>query len=214
VATVIALAGASARMAPGSPPYTESGGVAVDRRPVCGAASGSEFPIETRLRGGPGTYRPGGGAGTWSLELTNTTDEDCRHIHPVVVLVDRFRTLDVSRVTLEVADAKGRLRALALEKTDEDEIIGVLDDGSAGFSVPAGRTVTVRARLAFATGTRPNEISVTAATVQRRGDDGDWVGESNVYRFTVHEPGAAAGGGGARDRAEGGGSYRHRAVNS
>lgn len=40
-------------------------------------------------------------------------------------------------------------------------------------------------RLALAPGTGPNEITANAAVVQRHADDGDWVGQSNDYRFDV-----------------------------
>ncbi|MFG3345567.1 hypothetical protein ACGF1Z_10960 [Streptomyces sp. NPDC048018] len=54
-----------------------------------------------------------------------------------------------------------------------------------GFAVPAGRTLTVPVRLAFRADTAPDEVVVNAAVVQRRGDDGDWVGESGDYRITI-----------------------------
>ncbi|MCL7381377.1 hypothetical protein [Streptomyces sp. 35G-GA-8] len=159
------------------------------REPRCGDVSDRDFPIEARIHGGPAGFRPGGGPGTWFLDLTNTTDADCRYIHPVVVLADRDRTLAVSQVTLQIRPATsgdgGRWRTLSLEKTDEDEIVGVLNDGFPGFVVPEGRTVTVSARLAFAADARPNRVVMSAATVQRRGRDGDWVGESNTYDFAV-----------------------------
>ncbi|MGW2509455.1 hypothetical protein ACWC0A_08500 [Streptomyces scopuliridis] len=164
------------------------------REPSCGDVSDRDFPIEARIHGGPAGFRPGGGPGAWFLDLTNTTDADCRHIHPVVVLADRDRTLAVSQVTLQIRPATsgdgGRWRTLSLEKTDEDEIVGVLDDGFPGFVVPKGRTVTISARLAFAADTRPNRVVMSAATVQRRSGDGDWVGESNTYDFAVGRGGA------------------------
>ncbi|MEV4971594.1 hypothetical protein [Streptomyces scopuliridis] len=159
------------------------------REPRCGDVSDRDFPIEARIHGGPTGFRPGGGPGAWYLDLTNTTDADCLHIHPVVVLADRDRTLAVSQVTLQIRPATsgdgGRWRTLSLAKTDEDEIVGVLNDGFPGFVLPGGRTVTVSARLAFAPDTRPNRVVMSAATVQRRGGDGDWVGESNAYDFAV-----------------------------
>ncbi|WP_405986051.1 hypothetical protein [Streptomyces sp. NBC_00872] len=173
------------------------------REPRCGKVSDPEFPIRTHIHGGPDDYRPGGDAGTWSLDLTNTTGQTCRDIHPVLVLVDRHRALDVSQLTLEITDGEGRWRTLPLEKTERDEIIGVLDDGSPGLVVAAGRTVSVRARLAFAAGTEPNKIIVTAATVQRRGSDGDWVGESNAYRLSLRAGGGDGDSGGRRGGAGG-----------
>ncbi|MFD3483374.1 hypothetical protein [Streptomyces sp. NPDC058665] len=74
---------------------------------------------------------------------------------------------------------------MSLEKSDEDETIAVLEGGFSGFAVPAGGTVTVRAKLAFTAAADANRIVANAATVQRRGGDGDWVGESNDYRFSV-----------------------------
>ncbi|MFJ2441249.1 hypothetical protein ACIOWG_12470 [Streptomyces sp. NPDC087658] len=195
IATATALAGsasagsASAGSASVEPVSLESA-FAGPRPPVCGKVSDRDFPIETRIHDGPAAYRPGGGAGIFSLDLTNTTGTACRDIHPVLVLFDRDRALSVADITLETADGEGRWRALTLEKSDEDEIIGVLDDGSPGFAVPPGRTVTVRVRLAFAAGTPPDEIVVNAATVQRPGGrgDGEWVGASNDYLFAVREP--------------------------
>lgn len=155
------------------------------RPPSCGKESDPDFPLKARIHGGPTAYLAGGGAGTWYLELTNTARTVCREIHPVVVLTDRDRSLTTSQLRLELADARGRWRSLSLEHTDEDEIIGVRDDGSPGYAVPAHGKITVRARLTFAAAARPNSIAMNAATVQRRGGDGDWVGESNAYRFAV-----------------------------
>lgn len=164
----------------------ESGdGPGADRQPSCGKASDPNFPIDTRIHGGPDTYRPGGPAGVWSIDLTNSTDEACHNIHPVIVLSDRHRSLDKTQVRLQLTDDKGRWRTMSLEKSDEDETIAVLEGGFSGFAVPAGKTVTVRARLAFTTAADANGIVANAATVQRRGGDGDWVGESNDYRFSV-----------------------------
>ncbi|WP_329067922.1 hypothetical protein [Streptomyces sp. NBC_01429] len=158
-------------------------------RPLCGRQTDRDFPIRARIHDGPDSYPPGGPAGTFSLDLTNVTGAACRDIHPVLVLVDRDRSLSAPDIKLETADARGRWRTLSLERSDEDEIIGVLDDGSPGYDVPAGRTVTVRARLSFGEDARPNEIAVSAATVQRRGAAGDWVGASDAYLFTVGEGG-------------------------
>jgi hypothetical protein len=64
----------------------------------------------------------------------------------------------------------------------------VFDDGDGGFpgfSVGAGKTLSVRVRLAVAEDAVPNDVVANAAVVQRRGDDGDWVGQSNGYRFRI-----------------------------
>ncbi|OEJ59137.1 hypothetical protein BGM19_15225 [Streptomyces agglomeratus] len=155
------------------------------KRPSCGDPASSDFPITTRLRGGPDTYRAGGAAGEWSLELTNTTAHSCRNIHPVIVLTDRARELASDQVELEFDDGSGRWIDVRFHTTDEDEHIGVFDGGFPGFTVAAHSTVTVEVRLAFASGTAPAHAVVNAALVQRRSDDGEWVGESNDYRFTV-----------------------------
>ncbi|MDX3064962.1 MULTISPECIES: hypothetical protein [Streptomyces] len=169
------------------------------RQSVCGEPEAESFPIETRIHGGPDTYASGGGYGTWYLDLTNTTAETCRAIHPVLVLTDRDRTLGPSRIQLEFSersDPDTRHR-VAWETTERHEQIGVFgsgeDDDFPGFTVPAEHTVTVRIRMAFTSDTPPGPVTANAAIVQRmsgpeqRGGDGDWVGESADYRFTVVE---------------------------
>ncbi|MGW1943399.1 peptidase [Streptomyces sp. NPDC001940] len=154
------------------------------REPTCSAEHPADFPIGTRIHGGPTTYHPGGGFRTWSLDLTNKTDAECAGIHPVLVLIDKQRTLVTRQIQLEFSDG-GRQHRVRFERTDRDENIGVFDDGFPGFRVSPGKTVTVRARLAFTSDTRPNSVVANAAVVQRRDDDGDWVGESGDYRFTL-----------------------------
>ncbi|MER5275155.1 hypothetical protein ABT025_05295 [Streptomyces sp. NPDC002809] len=182
------------------------GSVAADQRPGCGDPGAADFPIDTRIHGGPDTYASGGGYGTWFLDLTNTTTEPCRAIHPVLVLTDEDRTLTSDQIQLEFSERAhpGVEHRVSWETTDRDEHIGVFGgegDGSfAGFTVPAGRTVTVQVRLAFTSDTSPGRITANAAIVQRqRGEnsqdggttseslDGEWVGESEDYPFTVVE---------------------------
>ncbi|HET7721025.1 MAG TPA: hypothetical protein VFK43_13750, partial [Acidimicrobiales bacterium] len=137
---------------------------------------------------GPATYVAGGGFGNWALELTNTTDRTCADIHPVVVLVDDGRALERSQAQLEYfEDAEGTTsRPVTFEETDADELVGVLDEDGDGFTVPAGRTVTVKVRLSVTSDAAvPNDVVANAAVVQRRGDDSEWVGESNDYRFRI-----------------------------
>lgn len=166
--------------------------------PVCAGRDASAFPVEARIHGGPASYVPGAAPGTWSLELTNTSDSACRDIHPVVVIVDRGRELRDRQILLEFRDpAAHHWRSVPFTTTDEDEHIGPFGDGTdkdetdkdgtdkAGFDVPAGRTVSVPVRLAFADDTTPDDITANAAVVRRHGDDGDWVGDSGDYRFTV-----------------------------
>ncbi|MET9519368.1 hypothetical protein [Streptomyces sp. NPDC002994] len=163
-----------------------------DQEPSCGDPDSSDFPLRTRLRGGPDTYEAGGGFGNWYLELTNATGESCHNIHPVIVMVnddpDREPTSDKAEAQARFEfydDGAQRWRSVRFEKTDADEHIGVFGDGFAGFTVAAGKTVTVKVRLAFASGARSTDVVANAAVVQRHGDDGEWVGESNDYRFTV-----------------------------
>ncbi|WP_274559029.1 hypothetical protein [Streptomyces spiramyceticus] len=158
-----------------------------DQQPTCGDPDSADFPIGTRLRGGPDTYHPGGGFKHWYLELANATDESCHNIHPVIVIADRDRELASSQTKFEFYDEDARSwRRVPFEKTDEDEHIGVFD-GFQGFTVAADKTVTVKVRLTFASGTRPGDVVTNAAVVQRHGDDGEWVGESNDYRFAIDE---------------------------
>ncbi|MEU5767492.1 hypothetical protein ABZ782_16380 [Streptomyces asoensis] len=192
-----------------APAHAEAG-------PSCARPDGADFPLTTRLRGGPDTYRAGGGYGTWYLDLTNTTGRTCDEIHPVVVLVDSARTLKPSQAHLEFY-AGGRPHPVRLEHTDDDELVGAFtDDGPAdgsadapatgtsgaasgradgagrfaGFTVGPGRTLSVKLRLALTSDTAPDTVTANAAVVQRHGDDGDWIGQSNDYRFTV-EAGSA-----------------------
>ncbi|AZP18093.1 hypothetical protein EJC51_19560 [Streptomyces aquilus] len=151
--------------------------------PVCDSPDNSRaFPLTTRIHGGPATYAPGGGYGTWRLDLTNTTTRTCTAVHPVVVLVDKERALKASQPRLEFYEG-GRPRPVRFETTDEDELVGAF--GGAGLTVGPGRTVTVKVRLALTSDAVPNQVTVNAAVVQRHDDDGDWVGQSNDYRFAV-----------------------------
>ena len=164
------------------PAYAEAG-------PGCAGSGADGFPLTTRLHGGPDSYRPGGGFGAWYLDLTNTTRRTCDGVHPVVVLVDAGHKLKPDQPRLEFY-ADGRAHPVRFETTDEDELVGVLADeqgagGFAGFRVGPGRTLTVKLRLALAPDTAPNVVTANAAVVQRHGDDGDWVGQSNDYRFAV-----------------------------
>ncbi|MEU1187840.1 hypothetical protein [Streptomyces sp. NPDC005859] len=196
-----------------APAHAEAG-------PGCAGPDGADFPLTTRLHGGPASYRAGGGYGTWYLDLTNTTRRTCDGIHPVVVLVDAGRTLKPSQAHLEFY-ADGRPHPVRFEPTDEDELVGAFTDGPTkgpatgptkgpatgtatgqadgtdrfpGFTVGPGRTLTVKLRLALTSDTAPNAVTANAAVVQRHGDDGDWVGQSNDYRFAVEaapDPGTA-----------------------
>ncbi|MFJ4472468.1 hypothetical protein ACIP2X_33965 [Streptomyces sp. NPDC089424] len=194
----LCLAAAAALLAGAAPPASASPATSVSSVPgassvsapraaseaECAGSDDRQFPITTRIVGGPGSYDAGGGYGTWSIELSNTTRSACAGIHPVVVLVDGERDLKPSQPRLEFYEG-ARPRAVRFERTDRDELVGVFDDGFAGFTVQPGRTVTVRVRLALTSDAVPNDITANAAVVQRRADDGDWVGQSNDYRFRV-----------------------------
>ncbi|MFF3844699.1 hypothetical protein [Streptomyces sp. NPDC002328] len=166
--------------------------------PSCAGADAGDFPLTSRLHGGPDSYRAGGGYGTWYLDLTNTTRRTCTGVHPVVVLVDAERALEPSQPRLEFY-ADGAPHPVRFETTDEDELVGALMDQPAGrgeepapgptpfpgFTVAPGKTLTVKLRLALTSDAVRNEVTANAAVVQRHGDDGEWIGQSNDYRFTV-----------------------------
>ncbi|RZU24685.1 hypothetical protein EV567_0140 [Streptomyces sp. BK239] len=169
----------------------------------CAGADAGAFPLTSRIHGGPASYRAGGGYGVWYLDLTNTTGRTCTGVHPVVVLVDSARALKPSQPQLEFY-ADGRPRPVRFETTDEDELVGALMDPPAdpgeseagdpdadpatpfpGFTVAPGKPLTVKLRLSFTSDAVPDTVTLNAAVVQRHGDDGEWIGQSNDYRFTV-----------------------------
>ncbi|WP_318658052.1 hypothetical protein [Streptomyces dioscori] len=203
--------------------------------PACAASGKRDFPVRTRIHGGPDAYEAGGGFRIWYIDLTNTTDAPCENVHPVVVLVDKERALRPEQPRLEFYDGE-RPRPVTFERTDEDEHIGVLGaagpgsfapdssapdssepDSSApdsagegdfpGFTVPPGKTLSVKVRLAVTSDAVANDIVANAAVVQRHQDDGAWVGQSNDYRFRIvegvaggKETGEPRGDTGVRDR--------------
>ncbi|WP_249813998.1 hypothetical protein [Streptomyces barringtoniae] len=155
--------------------------------PACVAGDPRAFPLSARIRGGPASYEAGGGYGTWYIDLTNTTRRTCTGVHPLIVLVDDKRALQPDQPKLEFYDGP-TARPVTFESTDEQELIGVLDGaGFDGFAVPPGRTVSVKVRLVFPSDTASDQVTANAAVVQRRGDDGEWIGESNAYRFGIGE---------------------------
>lgn len=156
----------------------------------CAASDGRSFPLTTRIHGGPRSYEAGGGYGTWYLELTNKTGATCGNVHPVVVLVDEKRALRAAQARLEFY-AGEQTHPVRFETTDEDELVGAFD-GFPGFTVGPRKTVTVKVRLAVTSDAVPNRVTANAAVVQRHDDDGDWVGQSNDYRFGIDSEPAAA----------------------
>ncbi|MEU2055159.1 hypothetical protein [Streptomyces bungoensis] len=223
---------AAAALLPASPAVART-----EASPSCATPGDSVFPLTTKIHGGPRSFEAGGGFGTWYLDLTNTTRRTCADIHPVVVLVDDKRALKPSQAELDFYDGT-RARTVTLQTTDEQELVGVLEgEGFGGFTVAPGKTVTVRLRLAVAPDAVADQVTANAAVVQKRGSDGDWVGESNAYRFAIgdggteepgtkepetKEPGAKESGGkessggkepGAKE-SEGGGTETDRAPSS
>ncbi|MFE0509772.1 hypothetical protein [Streptomyces sp. NPDC058964] len=175
---------ATAVLAPVAPAVARAG-----NDPSCAGADDKAFPLTAKIHGGPASFEPGGGFGTWYLDLTNTTRITCAGVHPVVVLVDDKRVLQPSQPQLEFYDGS-RTRPVRFETTDEHELVGVLDgSGFSGFSVAPGRAVTVKLRLSMTSDALPNEITANAAVVQRHDADGDWIGESNSYRFKIGDGG-------------------------
>ncbi|MFJ5728483.1 LPXTG cell wall anchor domain-containing protein [Streptomyces paradoxus] len=178
----LAAAAAAAVLLPGAHPARADAPA-----PACAAPDDHTFPLTTRIHGGPDSYTAGGGFGTWSVDLTNTTDRTCSGIHPVVVLVDDKRALEPSQPRLEFFEGENA-HPVRFEKTGEDELVGAFADaegGFAGFTVAPGDTVTWKVRLSLTSDAVPNGVTANAAVVQRHDDDGDWVGQSNDYRFAI-----------------------------
>ncbi|MFD3841623.1 hypothetical protein ACFWWC_36020 [Streptomyces sp. NPDC058642] len=181
------LAAAAALLLTPTPAQAAPTALTAPTAPTCATPDARTFPLSTRIHGGPDAYEIGGGYGTWYLDLTNTTDRTCENIHPVVVLVDKKHALEPDQPQLEFYEGK-RPRPVRFETTDEDELVGVFRQG---LTVAPGKTRTVKVRLALTSDAVPNEVTAHAAVVQRREDDGDWVGQSNDYRFAVATDDAA-----------------------
>ncbi|MFH8573461.1 hypothetical protein [Streptomyces sp. NPDC017993] len=166
----------------------------------CGRPDSARFPIDARVAGGPRAYPAGGDWQNWKLELRNNTDAACEDVHPVVVLVAAHRGLRSGSIHLEFRDpAGGGWRPVPFESTERDEQIGVFgkgaDDGAGGspaeraagrgVTVPAKGTTTLPVRMRFAPETPQSDLTAKVTTMQRRGSDGEWVGQSDDYRFAV-----------------------------
>ncbi|MBC3992977.1 hypothetical protein H8N00_29720 [Streptomyces sp. AC563] len=211
---VVALAAALLGVAPAAASAAPAAGAPADRvaalAPECGDASDVDFPIGTTLHAGPGTYRAGDGWRHWRLDLRNTTRVACAAIHPVALFADQGHALRPGHLRVEFRDpyAPGgqRWRPVRFEATDQDENVGVFDGGSRrvvdggsrrevprfkGFTVPARETLTVRVRVRFAADAPTGPASAAVTAMQRQHQDGDWVGQSGTYRFTIEAPAAA-----------------------
>ncbi|QKW50088.1 hypothetical protein [Streptomyces buecherae] len=206
---VVALAAALLGAAPAAAPAAAAPADRVAAlAPECGDASDADFPIGTTLHAGPGTYRAGDGWRHWRLDLRNTTRVACAAIHPVALFADQGHALRPGHLRVEFHDPyERRWRGVRFEATDQDENVGVFDGGSRrvvdggsrrevprfkGFTVPARETLTVRVRVRFAADAPTGPASAAVTAMQRQHQDGDWVGQSGTYRFTIEAPGAAA----------------------
>ncbi|MEU7136811.1 hypothetical protein [Streptomyces sp. NPDC046261] len=168
-------------------------------QPHCGDPHSAQFPITSRLSGGPEVYARGAAPQTWQLELRNATAAECRAVHPVAVLADKGRALEPGHFHLDFYDpGSSRWLPVAFERTDEAENVGVLDGrspgspGFPGFDVPPHGAVTVPLRLTFTDEAPQGPVTANVTAVQKRGDDGAWVGESDDYTFAVEQAAPAA----------------------
>ncbi|WBB59132.1 hypothetical protein O7599_26545 [Streptomyces sp. WMMC500] len=164
--------------------------------PRCGDPGAGRFPVQTALRGDGAALRAGGARGRVTLRLHNASAGTCRDVHPVAVLgheaSGRLRPDDVR---LEFYDAEARRwRAVAFERTGADESAGVFAGGFRGFVLRAGERAEVPVRLGFAGGAPAGRVTVNVTAVQRRGDDGEWVGQSKDYEVSVERERRCCGG--------------------
>ncbi|PJM94784.1 hypothetical protein CG719_15580 [Streptomyces sp. CB01373] len=151
---------------------------------TCAGPDDRQFPITSRIHGGPDTYWAGGGYGDFLIDLTNTTSRTCSAIHPVVVLVDTRRALRADQAHMEFYNGS-EAHPVSFETTDQQELVGPFDAGPPGFTVGPGETVTVTVRLEITSDAVADEVTATAAVVQRHDGNGDWVGQSDDYAFRI-----------------------------
>ncbi|MEU4095009.1 hypothetical protein [Streptomyces sp. NPDC026673] len=162
------------------------------------AAGEEPFPVTARLVGGPHAYTAGAGAREFRVELANRSREPLRDVHPVLVFVDRGRKLTADQILLEYEVTTARSaggeqdrawRPVSVEHTDNDENIAVVGgENGPGTTLPPGRAVAIALRLRFTARTPAGRVRASATIMERRGRDGDWVGESAGYDFDVVPP--------------------------
>ncbi|MEU1617930.1 hypothetical protein ABZ479_11590 [Streptomyces sp. NPDC005722] len=155
------------------------------------------FPVDARLLDGPPVYTAGAGPREFRVELENTSRGPLRDVHPVLVFVDRGRKLTAGQIRLEYRKATSvagagntardrTWRPVAVEHTDNDENIAVLGGAHGpGTTLPPRRKVAIALRLRFTADTPAGPVTASATIMERRGQDGDWVGESTGYEFDV-----------------------------
>ncbi|WP_089225853.1 hypothetical protein [Actinacidiphila glaucinigra] len=159
-------------------------------------AAADDFPVTARLLGGPHTYTAGAGPREFRVELENTSRGRLRDVHPVLVFVDRGRRLTPGQILLEyqVADPVAKAgnapdrswRPVAVQHTANDENIAVVGgENGPGTTLPSRRKVSIALRLRFTAPAPAGPVTATATIMERRGADGDWVGESEGYDFEV-----------------------------
>ncbi|MFG2892681.1 hypothetical protein [Streptomyces sp. NPDC048248] len=200
VAATLGAAPAAAHATPAAASARETAAHAPVPSVSCGRPDSVHFPIDSRVTGGQRAYPAGGNWQTWKLELRNTTDAACKDVHPVVVVLAAHRGLRSGQIHLEFRDpAGGGWRPVPFESTERDEQVGVFGkgaDGGAGGSpaeraagrgvtVPAKGTTVLPVRMRFAPDTPQGDLTAKVTTMQRRGSDGEWVGQSDDYRFAV-----------------------------
>ncbi|GAA2090458.1 hypothetical protein GCM10009801_55390 [Streptomyces albiaxialis] len=155
--------------------------------PRCVAPGKARFALGTRVTGGPAAYAPGGGRRGFRIEMRNDARGRCAAVHPILVLLDRRKALRPAQIQVRFRDPGGTWRPVRFRHTGPGENVGVFTaPGFHGYALQPGGTASVRVQMRFAEGTEGgNGVRASVSSVQRRGADGEWVGESAPYRFTV-----------------------------
>ncbi|MET8949607.1 hypothetical protein [Streptomyces sp. NPDC004533] len=157
----------------------------------CSGTAGHAFPITTRIHGGPGSYKPGGADQTWFIDLTNTTEESCKNIHPVLVVADTQNRLKDAQPHLMFYGGD-RWHSVTFTRTGRQALVGAFYDGFGGFTVAPRRTLPVKVRFALDDKARPGDVVAKAAVVRKKGGHAGWAGESDDYWFQIEAGNRAA----------------------